>query len=757
MAEIRPTPSAPCEREGAGGNVSGSLVALAERVGILPNYIDALEGRRRETTVETRRALLAAMGFDVQNDKEAWLALGDLERRRRDQIVRPVQVVRGTRGRGVYITLHFPVDQSRPSRWRSELCQEDGTTFHWEGHIESDARASSVRIRLPKTPCLGYHRLTVNLRGSGWERSAEQLLVMCPLRCFSVSDLLGDAQAAGICANLYTVRSGSNWGVGDLTDLARLCEWAGGLDVDFIGVNPLHVHRNLAGDCSPYSPVSRLFRNPIYLDVTAIPEFAECAEAQRMVASSTYRADLSAMRSAEHVDYDRIMTLKQSVLEPLYRRFEERHLGAKTARGRAFAAYVEAEGEQLDLFATHRALEAHLADREGRDWRRWPAAFQDANSPVVDQFRREHAGEVNFHRYLQFEIDRQLAAAAQAARASGMRIGLYQDLPLGASIAGSDAWAHPDLFVQKANLGAPPDDYSRVGQDWGLPPLDPVALAADRYQYWRGVLRGAFRHSGAIRLDHVMGLTRQFWVPQGAAATEGAYVRYPTEDLVGILALESVRHRALVIGEDLGTVPRGFSARLARWGILSCRVLYFQRDRRGGFLASSRYPRRALVTSSTHDHVPLAGFWRGTDLDLRRRLGHIESDASLDTAVTDRQKAKAALVHRLTTERLLSKGGRATGNWSVRRADPTGVSFEALCRAVHAFLGKTPSRLVGLMLDDLAGEAEPVNMPGLSQDEHPSWSRRMRRTLEELEADEAVRESIVAATERMERTTCRRG
>ena len=331
---------------------------------------------------------------------------------------------------------------------------------------------------------------------------------------------------------------------------------------------------------------------------------------------------------------------------------------------------------------------------------------------------------MDFHCYVQFELDRQLAAAAAKARKAGMQLGLYPDLALGTAADGCDAWEYPDLFAEGVEVGAPPDPYSDTGQTWGIPPVDPHRLAAGRYDYWVRVLRSAMAHASMLRIDHVMGLFRQYWVPDEHPATDGAYVRYPAEDLLGILALESQRHGTVIVGEDLGTVPPEVPDALAKWDILSSQVMYFERDSDGSFRPSDSYSPRALVTSTTHDHPPLAGFWTGRDLDIRRKIGLIGSERELEGANADRQDARAALAKRLLAEGL---------SFDLENASP-----EELCEAVCAFLARTPCPVLGISLDDLAGETEPVNLPGVTLSRYRSWSRRMRRTLDEILDDPIV-------------------
>ncbi|MDQ3949226.1 MAG: 4-alpha-glucanotransferase, partial [Gemmatimonadota bacterium] len=363
----------------------------------------------------------------------------------------------------------------------------------------------------------------------------------------------------------------------------------------------------------------------------------------------------------------------------------------------------------------------------GPDWRTWPHEFRSPKSPAVREFRRTYAELIDFHRWLQFETDRQLGEAAERARKSGMAIGLYQDLAIGTSPAGSDTWSSPDLFARGVCVGAPPDPYSATGQNWGLPPIDPRRLKEDGYRYFIGLVRAAFRHAGALRIDHVMGLFRVFWIPDGHSGTDGAYVRYPSDELLGILALESVRNNALVVGEDLGTVPPDVPPALAKWGVLSSKVLYFERADDGSFRPAEHYAAEALATANTHDMATLAGFWEGRDVELRAEVGLIEKDA-VNAAREERARDKRQLLRALNKSRVLRERIDPDAN------DPQIPSAE-LRGAVHDFLALTPSVLVGVALDDVAGEGDPVNVPGVSPDEHPSWTRRMSKSLTQLRED----------------------
>jgi 4-alpha-glucanotransferase len=726
--------SLPSPRSGRGG--PSALRRLAETVGIVNAYLDQTGREKRVTTDETRVALLTAIGFDASSDERAAESLAALRRAERGEVLSPVRVVRQSDPEMGIVTAQLPA-RAKGGRWSLELTTDTRQHHRIEG---SWVGVSALQITLPTTPPLGYHQLRLDLTGGGREWRSEQTLIVVPERCVAPHELLNDDRVFGLTANLYTVRSAHNWGVGDLHDLADLATWAGSYGAEFLGINPLHALLNRGVEISPYSPISRLFRNPIYIDIGSVPELRYAPAVAERLSSAEFQAELAELRDGDVVRYEQIAAVKGLALDALYRVFAQHLRGRGNDRARAFDAYVREQGAPLTTFATWMAI----AEERGRvarsqgggggagatsgsafDWRSWPEALRDPSSPAVAQFAARQADRVDFHRWVQFELDRQLGVAAQRAREARMRIGLYQDLAIGSSPGGADSWAFRDLFVHDISVGAPPDPYSSVGQNWGFPPISPRALRNDSYRYFVQLVRTGLRHAGALRIDHILGLFRLFWIPQGATALNGAYVRYPTDDLLGILALESVRHRALIVGEDLGTVPAEVPRALDKWGVLSSKVLLFERDRRTGFKPAQKYPELALATANTHDMPPLVGYWSERDIDMRHRLGLLSDDEAAASARRERQADLSAMLRRLTSDKILPR----------LQLPRSGVELRA---AVHDFLCSTPSRLVGFALDDLTGESDPVNVPGVGPDRYASWSRKMHMSLEEIRASADV-------------------
>jgi 4-alpha-glucanotransferase len=650
------------------------------------------------------------MGFACSTEAEAEARLGELEAAEAAEWLEPVRVVRESAGQAPRLRVRAPDGDAE-----LEIASESGERTKAVGRIAGGELALAVELEP------GAWDLRLETAG----RSAEQHLIVAPRTAWRVDESLGASRALGVWTNLYTVRSHLNWGFGDLSDLARMSEWLAPLGVEFVALNPLHALANRGDAIAPYSPVSRIFMNPLYLDVEAVPELAHATRARSVAA----QLPLERLRGARELDHAAVLAAKLSVLRELWRAFLAGERDGETHRGRAHARVRREAGAELLDFATFEVIQAELRES---DWRRWPAELRDPRSREVTEFAAAHAGEIDFRAWLQAELLLQLDSAAEAARGAGMRVGLCKDLAIGSAADSADTWMCQSLFANGVSLGAPPDAYAASGQDWGLPPLAPRRLRADGYRFLRRLLRSAFRASGALRVDHVMGLARQFWIPAGRPGSEGTYVAQPSAELFGVLALESRRARSLVVGEDLGTVPAELPPELESWGVLSMRVMCFERDG-VAFRPSASYSERALSLVVTHDLPPLAGWLEGTDLRLQVEIGALPRQA-LEGALAVRAEDQAALAERLRAEGDLGES----------------ADIESLARGAQLFLARTPSRLVALGLDDLAGEREPLNLPGIPVERHRSWSRRMSRGLEELAADPAVTSLVESAAARVD-------
>jgi 4-alpha-glucanotransferase len=575
----------------------------------------------------------------------------------------------------------------------------------------------------------GYYTLTAEIRN--FSEGSELLwtktrVIITPQTCY-LPDATGSQRLWGLAVNLYSLRSARNWGVGDVTDLGEICRHVAGLNGSFVGVNPLHAIPN-AGPCgiSPYSPISRLYRNVVYLDVEAVADVAESAAACAILRSASFRDELRALRSAHTVDYERAALLKMQILRCAFAHFHEYHLITDTSRGQDFRAYLSSEGETLRLFGLFQALRQHFIDaKHVHAWQDWPEEYRDPAQDAARRFAEDHEKEVLFHCYVQWLLDGQLAEVQDLCRRSGMNVGLYHDLAVGALGGGSDIWMNQDI-AGWADVGAPPDDFNPNGQNWGFPALIPEKMRETGYELFIQTLRKNMRHGGALRIDHALGLFRLFWIPGGMSPTEGGYVLQPSRDLLGIIALESRRNRTVVIAEDLGTIDEQFREMLRQFSMLSYRLFYFERNYPDpSFRPPDRYAPMALCAVTTHDLPTLSGYWEGHDIEVKGRLGIYRDDASRENEVAARQRDKDLVLTALKAEKLLPEDFPAD----------TPQMTPQLCSAIYRYLAKTPCRLVLASLDDIIGIVEQQNMPGTVA-EHPNWIQKTPLMLEEIIKDE---------------------
>jgi (1->4)-alpha-D-glucan 1-alpha-D-glucosylmutase len=692
-----------------------ALERLCALCGIATGYHDIF-GRWHEVPQSSLIALLAQFDVDAATPERALAAEIALRAARAREVLPPVLRI-APETAPWRVRARFLEPTAQRLAWR--LAFEDGQRH--EGEADTGAEAAGEReIEIPVALPPGYH--TLELYDPARRRGflGDALLVAAPERCYLPAALAEGAGVWGPAIQLYALRSERNWGIGDFGDLARCVEQWAARGAGVIGLNPLHaLFPHNPAHASPYGPSSRLRLNVLYLDVEAIADFAECDAARERVRSPAFQERLAALRAAALVDYPGVARAKFEILEMLYRHFREQHERRGSARARAFRAFQSAQGESLRRHALCEALQAHFhaADAGVWGWPAWPEAYRDPASPEVARFCAERLERVEYFEYLQWQAELQLAQAAQQCLALGLGVGLYLDLAVSVDRAGSDTWAQRGCFALGARIGAPLDDFNLNGQDWGLPPLRPDRLRAGRYALFVQALREAMRHAGAIRIDHVMGLMRLYWIPPDANALEGAYVHYALDELLAIVALESQRNRCLVVGEDLGTVPDEVRAALGAAGVLSYRLLVFERTADGAFKAPADYPREALVAVSTHDLPTFAGWWAGRDLALRETLGLFPSAALRDAQFARRAEDRPRLLRALEREGLLPAG--AAGD-----AAATAAATPELALAAHRYVARSPARLLMVQLEDVLGVTEQVNLPGTTI-EHPNWRRKL--------------------------------
>ena len=694
---------------------SEALARLAAAHGVAIEY-DDIWGKRHRVPDSTLQQLLAAMG--VINPNADTEAPHEDQAERDDRPIDPLIVLRANvRPWRLKLCLSAPMAESVIGvRVATEDNKECVATVALVSRTpsSSDRAKVDVELELSATLPLGYHRAEFVI---GADTVAHTCLAVVPPSCF-VPASAQTRKVWGAAVQLYGVRSARNWGIGDFTDLANIVAQWGDRGAGIVGVNPLHaMFPHEPRHASPYSPSSRLFRNTLYIDVEAVPEFRECEEATSLVQSPAFQQNLAALRATPLVDYVGVATAKREVLELLYRHFRERNLNAGDARAQAFHAYVKSGGEALRRHALFEALQQHFEHRDSAwGWRAWPEEYQDPLAPSVARFAEQYAERVEFSMYLQWQAEQQFAVVGARARSVGLPIGVYTDLAVSIDRGGAEAWANQDLYALSVGVGAPPDAFNAQGQDWALPPLIPGRLREAGYAPFLATLRANMRNAGALRIDHVMSLARLFWIPAGSSPAAGTYVHYPFDDLLGLLALESHRHNCLVIGEDLGTVPDYVREAMASNAILSYRVLLFEREDDGEFKAPAAYPAEALVTATTHDLPTLAGWWEGLDIELRAAHGLLTSEEDRANQTKDRERDRRRLVSALERAQLLP--ARTDIDAASQPMDPL------LANAVQAYLATTPSRLHVIQLEDVFGVREQPNLPGTT-DSHPNWRRKL--------------------------------
>jgi 4-alpha-glucanotransferase len=704
-----------------------ALKQVAEMAGIADRYISAW-GDEAYVEDDTILRLLASLGYDTSSDENL---LSSAEKKHKKGVLDPVLVVRS--GEPVEVPLHLGVS-ARESEFSWRLETEQGTVL--EGYLQSQivrderAEGGDLVFQLPQDLEWGYHKLLISRKRRKTPYS--MTLIVTPQACFKQSALEEGKKIWGPSVQLYTLRTQYNWGIGDFGDLKQLVTEIASRGGDFIGLNPIHslFPANPEG-ASPYSPSSRRWLNILYIDVSSVPEFSLSAEAQQLVGSAEFQKRLQQARDTHWVNYSEVSDLKMSVLPLLYTEFKSRHLDTGSDRARHFLDFVEEGGESLLHQAAFDALHAklHAQNPDMWGWPAFPEEYQKFDSQAVTKFIDENRDQVNLYMYMQWIADGQIKEAQSLAEEKGMTVGLYRDLAVGVANSGSETWADEGNLLQDVSIGAPPDILGPLGQNWGLPPLNPQVLTETSYDAYIKLLRANMKHCGALRIDHVLGLLRLWWIPEGEGATKGAYMYYPVEDMLAILALESHRMQCSVIGEDLGTVPDEMVDILAKAGIHSYKVFFFETAEDGGFYSPSHYTEQSMSALCTHDMPTLRGFWHCDDLKIGQELGLYPDEEQLKGLFDDRLKCKQEILNSIAWHGLL----------------PEGIGMDAklvpmdhyLSEALQLHLAAGASALLSVQLEDWLEMDQPVNIPG-TVDEYPNWRRKLSVNLDQLFGREEV-------------------
>jgi 4-alpha-glucanotransferase len=685
------------------------ILKLAQAAGLAQHWTNAF-GQPMTVTPDALGRILEALGFPCSSEEQYRDSMARLAMLDSADNLPPL--VTGTIGQ----PLRLPaVKRYAGMAYRIEL--EGGGAL--DGRLPADI---SQGIELPPVERYGYHHLHIG--------DATTTLAVAPQRCFGVEDSHAangqpniGARLWGLGVQLYSLRRQGDGGIGDFTALSTLVRAAAGQGASAVAISPVHamfsadVHR-----FSPYGPSSRLFLNALHIDPAAVLG-PEAMHAELNALGGDAAAKFAALESESFVDWPAAASLRLALL----RRLHDRWLASGGSSD--FDKFRQQGGGALEDHARFEALHAwQLANGESSDWRTWTESLRDPRGAAVEEFARHHPVEVGFHAFLQWQAARGLSGAQHAARAAGMPVGLITDLAVGADNDGSQAWSRQAEIINGLSVGAPPDVLNTRGQSWGLGAFSPHAMKAKGFGAYIEMLRAIFAYAGGARIDHVLGLNRLWLVPSGASPEQGAYLQYPLHDLLRLIALESWRNRAIVIGEDLGTVPQGFDTLLSDAGLLGIRVLLFQQYG-GRFFRPDEWPDHAIATTTTHDLPTIAGWWQERDIDWRKKLDLLTPGQTEGDARQERAHERAVLW------RAMSEAGCAHGSMPGREDSVPAAD------AATRFISATPAPLAMLQIEDALALTEAPNLPG-TIDTHPNWRRRLPQPVDKVLEDDAVKQRL---------------
>lgn len=658
--------------------------------------------------------------------------------------------------------------------------------YHWyftseQGEKSEGDISAGQTLTLPASLKPGYHSLTLSQTlGRQWHCR----VIVAPPRCYQPAALINGQKLWGACIQLYTLRSLNNWGIGDFGDLQKMLRDVVRCGLSFVGLNPLHaLYPAHPDNASPYSPSSRRWLNIIYIDVNAVEDFQLNAEAEKWWTQAATRQRLNKVRDQEWVDYPAVMALKLEALAIAWRKFIQRD--SRDPLLCEFHQFVRQGGDSLYWYAVHDALNQWMVKEfdTTSNWSTWPVSYQRHDGVKVENFCRQHSGDIDFHCWLQWLAQRQLSACHKVCQQLGIPVGIYRDLAVGEAKYGATTWHDRSLYCMEASIGAPADPLGPQGQNWQLSPINPHRLIQCAYQPFIDLLRANMQDCGALRIDHVMSLMRLWWVPDGCDAADGGYVNYPLDDLLAILVLESQRNQCMIIGEDLGTVPPQLREKLAARGVYSYRVLYFETvpaavnradiepsqplDNKKAKntqpqpvqqLSQQRFsqqplqkqmlplpqqwPVQSLATINTHDLPTLRSYWELDDLRLGRELGLYPSVSQFHSLSEQRQQHKEAIIDSLYRDHCLIQRNSHQAQWNGKKVKNTPPGLHTtltpvLRKAIYRYIANCNSALVGVQPEDWLDMLLPVNIPGTS-DQYANWRRKLPRTLEEIFTDPTI-------------------
>ncbi len=712
---------------------------LSRLCGIVSEYWDIF-GNKYITPMDTNEAILRSMRLKIDSEHEISESISTVINKQWLSFIEPVKVL-SVNNQPFSLSIFIPLNEGDEGSiiLYCRVEDESGRTEEFELSGDSlriseqkwinNQRYIKIDFSGGHPMEMGFYSLSARCISASGEISGVSRIIITPDSCYVPPELDGNRRLWGITLNLYSIHSLRNWGCGDFSDLGRIMKWLEELNAGFAAINPLHALLNkMPYDISPYSPVSRLYKNLIYLDVESVPEASESKAAQTAMRRKSFKDELKKLRDAELIDYEAIAALKEKILRYAFEIFYERHYKKTTERGSSFDAYLSEEGQHLQSFSLFWAI---YSANNSTNWHLWQKEYQNRYDEHVMKFRQENEKEILFYCYIQWLIDSQIRKTVESNKGS-MTVGPMFDLAIGSMGGGSDVWNYQDIFALGINVGAPPDDFNPIGQDWGFPPLIPERLRDTGYEFFIQTIRKTMKYAGALRIDHALGMFRLFWIPEGRLPSEGAYIKYPSEDLLRIIALESVRNKTVIIAEDLGTVGENVHDRLREFNMLSYKLLYFERNYPSpSFAPPDSYPRKTLCAVTTHDLATIYGFWASRDIEVKRSLWLYSKEEKYLRHLIERDRDKELLLKALKKEGLLAE------TCSLEELSTAPMNKE-LCLSIYDYLSRTPCMLVSVSLDDMLGVLDQQNLPGVI-DIYPCWRQKSPLSLDEIISDTRVK------------------
>lgn len=710
--------------------MDGLLQQLADKLGIATSFRDGgLVPREYKVEDKIIRFFADKLGYKAWNDEDIAKSLADFDKRRWQRTLDSINVVECSD-----IWFDAVVSSSiSPAEFKFKLynrqsgCDEnvnyqvfDTKERQMIGKTEYIKWSFKIYNQLP----VGYYDVHLEICGNKYK----SVLAVAPSSCYE-NPVIRNSKVWGYALQLYSVRSARNWGVGDFTDLGEFIKMCGRCGADVIGLNPLNVlTHDFPENASPYCSISRLFLNPIYIDIERVPEFRS-EDMQRL------EDKLNEFRNSELIKYEEIYPLKISMLEKAYARF----MAEKNAeRTREFDAFCAEKGDDLEKLAVFQTLYEDKNKQVWGGWQAWEAEYRNPSSKAVKEYCSEHSERIGFFKFMQFEAERQFNQACALIDECGLKVGLYRDLAVGVGKDSAELWAENDLFIKESGAGAPPDAFFTTGQRWCLGAFNPYVLKEAAYEPLIKILRANMHNAGALRIDHVMGLMRLYVIPD--SEDFGTYIRYNFKDMMNILAIESCLNKCHIVGESIGNVPEGFLEALEEKRIYSLSVLWAERDGSGwgDFRDPALYPEKAFTSVGTHDMSPLRMWWFGYDIALMKDLNLANNDDSL-AAYHKRETDRGLLLKALDKAGVWPEDNRRTGDYLYGESYPEGIE-----EAVNRYVARSASKVFLAQLEDILHVEKLQNLPGTDIDKHPNWRRRLPVGLEKLEQDRAYIRNVAS-------------